>query len=183
VVKGDYRNQILLKRDDLSEKELFEKSRAVFDKLIELDEYKRAENILTYASFGSEVKTDEIILDALAAGKNVFCPKVTDRKSGTMEFVRIYSMEDLKEGFHGIREPEITPNAELFAAENALAVIPGVVFDRNNNRIGYNGGFYDRFLAAHKKVDKVAICFDLQVVEEPIPTEVHDIPMDKIISG
>lgn len=188
--KAEIRKQILARRDSLAPYEIEDKSRIIFDKLVNLDEYKEAENLLIYASMRSEVRTDEIILDALADGKKVYCPKVTDKKTGRMVFVRIFALEDLKEGYFGIREPELEDQSEIFSyddnpellSEITLAVVPGVAFDRNNNRIGYNGGFYDRFLSSHSEVKSIGICFDIQILEDILPVDAHDIPLDMIVS-
>ena len=183
------RKDILQKRDDLSVYKIEVKSREIFEELIAKPEYIEASNILTYASVRNEVKTDEIILDALALGKRVFCPKV--------KFVRIYEPENLVPGDYGLMEPEIKDDSEIFDpdfyadesnvrgidGENAgktMVIVPGVAFDENGNRIGYKGGFYDRFLSKVSYADTVALCYKIQIVDEIIPSE-HDIPVKSII--
>lgn len=188
MIKSEIRKEILKIRDNMSLEEQIAKSRLIFEKLIQTDEYNEATDILVYASFGSEVRTDDIILDCLAMGKKVYCPKVTDRKNGQMVFVRISSIDELKEGFAGIREPEISENSEIFHGvvdyndHHVLVLVPGVAFDYSRNRIGYNGGFYDRFLEKNKEVKTIALVYDLQVVDFEIPSEEHDIKPDKIIT-
>ncbi|RKM57282.1 5-formyltetrahydrofolate cyclo-ligase [Butyrivibrio sp. X503] len=179
--KDDIRKAMLKKRDTLTDEEVEAKSRAIFEKLAETKAYKEAENILIYASFLSEVKTDDIILDALSLGKNVFCPKVINRDLGFMKFVRIYDTAELSEGYFGIREPNINENSEIYKpAPNTLIIIPGVAFDKNGNRIGYKGGFYDRFLADNKASHIIALAYSFQIVDEIIP-EIHDIPVNEVI--
>ena len=184
MTKDDYRKQAREKRDLLSVEELHKKSRDIFEKLSSLPEYKEAENILIYASMSSEVITDDIMEDALSKGKKLFCPKVTDRKKGRMEFARIYSSEDLKEGYFGIREPEINEDSDLYETDSApaLAIVPGVAFDKKKNRLGYSGGFYDRFFEKHPDIKKVALAFDCQVSEEELPNEAHDIRPDILVT-
>ena len=203
MTKDDIRQQILAKRDSYTAKEIEEKSRKIFELLSDTKEYKAATEVLIYASTRSEVVTDDIILDCLSEGKRVFCPKVTDRKSSTMKFVRIYSLEDLKEGYFGIREPQIGPDSEIYGETNKMAnesdvaagddggeaddsfsviIMPGVAFDRENNRIGYGGGFYDRFLSLHPKIRTIAICFECQMFDGILPREVMDVRPDLIIS-
>ena len=195
--KDFIRKDILQKRDGLSVYKIEIKSREIFEELITRPEYIEASNVLIYASVRSEVKTDEIILDALALGKRVFCPKVTDKKNGIMKFVRIYEPENLKEGFYGLREPEITDESEIFDPDlyadesnvrrtdgentgKTIVIVPGVVFDEKGNRIGYKGGFYDRFLPKVSYADTVALCYKIQIVDEIIPSE-YDIPIKSII--
>ena len=188
MTKSEIRKEIIKKRDSLSEEEQRTKSRLIFESLVQMDEYKEAAEVLVYASLGSEVRTDDIILDCLAGGKKVYCPKVTDRKNGQMLFVRISSIDELKEGFAGIREPEISENSEIFRGiadfndHHVLVLVPGVAFDYSRNRIGYNGGFYDRFLEKNKEVKTIALAYDLQVVDFEIPSEEHDIKPDKMIT-
>ena len=154
MTKADIRKEVLAKRDALTREEQLEKSRQIFEKLITLEEYKYSRNILIYADFGSEVKTDDIILDSLAMGKNVYCPKVTDHEKGLMVFAKIESLEDLVYGFVGLREPSLDDLTTIYHVNDStdgdigrtLVILPGVAFDHSLNRIGYNGGFYDRFL-------------------------------------
>ncbi|MCR5556479.1 MAG: 5-formyltetrahydrofolate cyclo-ligase [Butyrivibrio sp.] len=190
MTKADIRKEILAKRDSLTPEEQQEKSRQIFEKLITLEEYKHSRNILVYADFGSEVKTDDIILDSLAMGKNVYCPKVTDHENGLMVFAKIGSLEDLELGFVGLREPNIDDLTTIFHVNDSidgdigrtLVILPGVAFDRNLNRIGYNGGFYDRFLEKNSKLETVAIAYDIQVVDYEIPCEFHDKKPNKIVT-
>ncbi len=184
--KSEIRKEIIKKRDSISEEEQITKSRLIFEKLVQMDEYKEATDILVYASLGSEVRTDDIILDCLAVGKKVYCPKVTNRKNGEMVFVKISSIDDLKEGFAGIREPEISDDSDIFKNERhntqVLVLVPGVAFDHEHNRIGYNGGFYDRFLEKNNEAKTIALAYDLQVVEYEIPCEGHDIKPQVILT-
>lgn len=190
MTKDDIRKEILGKRDSLTLEQQQEKSRQIFEKLITLEEYKHSRNILVYADFGSEVKTDDIILDSLSMGKNVYCPKVTDHENGLMVFAKIESLEDLELGFVGLREPNIDDLTTIFHVNDSidgdigrtLVILPGVAFDRNLNRIGYKGGFYDRFLEKNSALETVAIAYDIQVVDYDIPFEFHDKKPQKIVT-
>ncbi|WP_029232042.1 nucleoside/nucleotide kinase family protein [Butyrivibrio sp. VCB2006] len=183
--KSNIRKLILEKRNKLGPDEIREKSEIIKNKLLALPEYEKAHSILIYASMGSEVITDEIILDAWSKGKNVFCPKVTDKANRQMSFVQIESLEDLKKGYFGIREPEINEGSKIYtdSMSDALVVMPGVAFDKDRNRIGYNGGFYDTFLADNKDLDTVALAFDVQIYDGRIYKEKHDIKPDRIITS
>ena len=184
MTKDELRKQALLKRDSLDKGRILNKSKKIFEKLIALLPYKEAENILIYVSMRSEVITDEIILDALSVRKKVFCPKVVDRQKGLMKFIEIKSLEELKEGYFGIREPlspseYVEPNFEI---EKSLIVMPLVCFDKDRNRIGYSGGFYDRYLSAHKDIRTIAIAFECQKTDGSIPAADHDIAPDMIVT-
>lgn len=204
MTKDDIRKQILAKRDSYTEAETEEKSRKIFEILTGIREYQNATDVLIYASTRSEVVTDDIILDCLSEGKRVFCPKVTDRKASEMKFVRIYSPEDLKEGYFGIREPEIGPDSEIYGEASPksagklhaasvdadreadvsfpLMIMPGVAFDRKRGRIGYGGGFYDRYLAGSSGISTIALCFDCQIYDGRLPLEPEDLRPDSIIT-
>ena len=184
MIKDELRRQALLKRDSLDNGKITSQSKRIFYKLTDLLPYKEAENILIYASMRSEVITDEIILDALLAGKKVFCPKVVDRKMGLMKFIEINSLEDLTEGYFGIREPFLDPAyvEPHFDLEKSLMIMPLVCFDKARNRIGYSGGFYDRYLSAHNKIKTIAIAFECQKTDGRIPATDYDIAPDMIIT-
>ncbi|SFD02758.1 5-formyltetrahydrofolate cyclo-ligase [Butyrivibrio sp. YAB3001] len=186
MLKEEIKKKALSARDGLKLNERAEYSRIIFNRLIEDEHYKNAENVLVYASMGSEVITDEIITYSLNEGKKVFCPKITDKKNRVMEFVNINGLDDLKEGFFGIREPEITEKSLIFdnnvAHNQAIVIVPGVAFDYEGNRIGYGGGYYDRFLSKNINFYKAALSFGVQVFEETLPVEPHDIRLDAVIT-
>ena len=185
--KSDIREAVLMQRNALSDGDIALKSEIIFNKLSDTPEYKEAENILVYASTGSEVSTDAIIQRCLAEGKKVFCPKVIDKENRLMKFIQINSTVDLVSGFHGIREPEISDSSVIYpeqedTSQGTLVIMPGVAFDHYRNRIGYNGGFYDTFLEKHKEISKIAIAFQVQISDRIIVPEDHDIKPDLIIT-
>ncbi|WP_158589452.1 5-formyltetrahydrofolate cyclo-ligase [Butyrivibrio sp. CB08] len=184
MTKNEARERAIAKRDGLDGELILEKSRVIFEKVTALTEYIEAENILVYASMRSEADTFELILDALSGGKRVFCPKVTDKKNGLMKFVPISSIEDLVEGYFGIREPVLPegykePEFDLW---KTLMIMPGVAFDKDRNRVGYSGGFYDRYLYGHKGLKAIAIAFECQVMDDIIEMDHYDIRPDMLIT-
>lgn len=172
--KADIRTQILEKRDSLPEKEIKLLSMKIKERIFSLGEFKKAKNVMLFVSFGSEVFTHEMILDALKS-KNVIVPKIVD---GKLAPVRILSFEDLSSQKMNISEPK---SSECFDKRKIdLVVVPGVAFDSRGYRIGYGKGYYDDFLAG-LKIPKIAIGFDLQVVER-VPHEKHDVPVDMVVT-
>ena len=117
------------------------------------------------------METAEILKYCLKEGKAVYCPRVTGKE---MDFYRISAVEELAAGFHGILEPPGAPERLFRPGKKALMVMPGVVFDRQHHRIGYGGGYYDRYLQGLQGIVTAALAFSFQVVEE-IPAEPHDI--------
>ncbi len=144
--------------------------------------YYLAKNILVFVSYGSEIDTSEIIKDALRKRKKVFVPRVVGED---MVFYRIYDMDELKEGYKGIPEPSLSEEPFCYQeelAEDTLMIMPGVVFDRKRNRIGYGKGFYDRYLADKTALQNktIAVGYQCQMLEE-IPAEKTDIRPCQII--
>lgn len=179
--KKKLRNIILSKRDLLDKNIKEEMDRELFNKLINLDLYKEAKNIFIYLSFGSEIDTKPIIDRALEEGKEVYIPKVY-KVNREMKAIRLNSFNDLEENSMGILEPKDDTNC--IDKENIdLIIVPGAVFDLEGNRIGYGGGYYDRFLSNIKdKRNKVVLAYDLQIVDN-IKAEEHDIKVDYIITN
>lgn len=175
------RNKILEIRDSLNnnEKELIDNK--IFNELINTDLYKRSINIFIYISFSNEINTKNIIEKAFKDKKNVFIPKVY-KDDKLMKAIKLNSIDELKKNSMGILEP--IDDSNYIEKENIdLIVVPGVVFDKECNRIGYGGGYYDRYLKDIKsKKNKIALAYDLQIVDK-IESEVHDIKVDYIITN
>lgn len=123
---------------------------------------------MVYADYNHEVVTRYIIEEAWRQGKEVAVPKVQGRD---MVFYKLVDFSQLEPGYFGIPEPAF---GEIVDWTVALMIMPGVAFDRDNHRVGYGGGFYDRFLEKHPQLFKVAVAFDFQVLES-VPTEPTDI--------
>ncbi len=174
--KKQMRAFALARRDGLTGKQRKDGSDRIVEQLTELPCYREAGALLTYVSFRSEVDTFPLIRRALAEGKAVFAPRVSGRG---MEFFRILSLGDLKEGYRGILEPQGEDSYTDWMGQGTLVCLPGAAFDRNRHRIGYGGGFYDRYLwklqeRRDEKINTAALAFACQIFEE-IPWEAHDI--------
>lgn len=180
--KRQIRKEVLLKRDGLTEAERRMAAVKLADRIIGHQWFYRAENLLLFASYGSEIDTSDMIGEGLRLGKKVYLPKI---EGDEMQFYKIASMEELTSGYRGIPEP--SGNSELYVyreeeAERTLMIMPGVAFDPYRNRIGYGKGFYDRYLAEKEglKVKTIAAGFQCQMVEE-IPREDNDIRPYQVI--
>lgn len=206
--KQDYRKAALARRDAIPEIDRERYSRMIIDKLLESKELNDADNVLVYCSYLSEVDTHTLIERLLYKGKSVYCPKVTDPKNGIMEFYEVRGMKDLTEGYHGIPEPVTTNryvteeamhdldsnhaddiHESLYHVDthhtdilhtDTLMILPGVAFDRDCNRIGYRGGFYDRYIPRIPGAYLIALAFEEQISEDIFPMESHDIKPDAI---
>lgn len=183
--KKALRCQGLSKRDKLEEALRKIADRQILDRICQQEAYQQADLLLVYVNYKSEVNTTQLIQRALLEGKRVAVPKVMD-KNGSMEFYEIESLEQLEKGYQGILEPVIE-HRKCISLETesgrSLMILPGAVFDCRGNRIGYGGGFYDRYLERHSIAGlyTIAVCYEVQVVEH-IPTDIHDYPVDCIIT-
>lgn len=148
AAKKRFRAAALSARDSLTPEQRKRYSDKIIKNLISLPCYQEADTILTYISFRSEVDTFPLLEQAFADKKAVFAPKVFGKE---MAFYRIFSREDLAAGYQGILEPvggmlfETWKNDQT--SQHVLICLPGAAFDRSCHRIGYGGGFYDRYLS------------------------------------
>ena len=137
---------------------------------------KAAKTVMLYYSLPDEVDTHTLVDSLLVSGKQILLPHVTGE--GTMELRRYTGPTDLALGAYNIMEP----TGDLFVdyASIDLAVIPGMAFDKEGNRMGRGKGYYDRLLLKLRSTYKIGICLPFQLVEQ-IPTDEHDVKMDEVI--
>ncbi len=174
--KDELRKVIRGYRRSMNSEDAAIKSIAILNKLFETEQYKKAECIYCYIDYNNEVKTKPLIRKALKDGKRVAAPRIS---GSTMEFYYISGYSDLKEGSFGIMEPY---NCELAKETDALMIMPGVAFDRENHRIGFGRGYYDRYLERENTHYKIALAYHFQIFEQ-VPYEPHDICPDMVISN
>ena len=173
--KKALRKEMSLCRNRLSSGEILQSSQRIFDRLCQHDIFRRAPVIYSYSSFRSEVDTREVNRRILADGKILALPKVLSKER--MEFYRIESMEQLVEGDMGILEPgpDCLP---MNFCQSGLIIVPGLAFDRRFYRLGYGGGYYDRYLS-DCPLHSCGVAFDFQMLEQ-VPCETVDYPLDYI---
>lgn len=174
------RKSIQSKRDSLSEKKRKADSKKIASVFLNTKQYLKSNNILIFYPFRSEIDTVPIIRKAISDGKKIILPKVAGK--GLKLFYVDEISAQLKSGKYGIMEPSENLCVAAEISRIDLAVVPGVCFDRKMNRLGYGGGFYDRLLPKlPEKAKKIALCFQVQIVER-IPVEEHDNKVDIIIT-
>ncbi|WP_051305880.1 5-formyltetrahydrofolate cyclo-ligase [Desulfogranum mediterraneum] len=178
------RQGITARRDGLSPALRRRKSEAIGRSLLALSSWQAAQYICIYVHFRSEVETGILLDQALNQGKIVTVPYTLAAQHRIVP-VRITDPErDLVPGFQGIPEPvpALVEQAAIDPGVIELVVVPGLVFDCQGGRLGYGGGFYDRFLAREApQARRLGLAFGLQLVSR-LPLAVHDIPMDLVIS-
>lgn len=178
--KSEIRANILHTRDAIPPAEKIEKDRKIHISFQNTSDYTESKKILIYVSFGSEIDTHRLIVNALDAGKTV-CVPITERKTHTITPSQILSMDELEPGEYGILAPKPDKIRPVPGEIIDLTLVPGLAFDRNGYRIGYGGGYYDRFFEKYPHGKKIALCYDFQL-QDSIPLNSFDIPVDILIT-
>lgn len=181
-MKKNLRKELLKKRNLLSKEEIHHKSLLITEKLKSRSFYKDAKHIMLYLSFDSEVLTNFIIEDLMNSNKKVYIPLTVPKTRELIVSELINLEEDLEVGNFGVLEPKKEAIRPVSVDLLDLVIVPGVGFEKSGYRIGYGGGYYDRFLPKISvKTPKVALAFEVQMIEK-VPTDEYDFPVDYIIT-
>jgi len=154
--------------------QLDEQSKLIMSMLEKAPVFKNAQTVMLYSSLPDEVRTTEFI-EKWRDSKHIILPTVV---SDDIVPVELTPDTPFAVGDFNILEPQNRP----YTGSYDLIVVPGMAFDPLGNRLGRGKGYYDRFLAQHKEVEKIGICFDFQLVEH-VPTEPNDIQMDAVLTS
>ena len=177
--KRDVRRTVLAARGALGEAERIARSTAIHDRFLGLPEVASASVVMLFWSFGSEVATFPLIERLHARGTRVALPRI--RGSQELETVGHVPGDPVRETSFGAHEP--AGGTVLDPGSIDLVVTPGVAFDGSGRRVGYGGGFYDRFLQLTRPdAPRVALAFDLQVVDDGLPAGAFDLRVDLIVT-
>jgi 5-formyltetrahydrofolate cyclo-ligase len=180
--KKALRKKIIALRDMLSPAEIKAKSALIAENLYSLPAYRQVEKIMFFIDFGSEVSTRSMIEETIKRGKIALAPKALPK---TRELIPSQILDwdgDLAPGAYNIPEPKDNALRPFKPEDIDLLIVPGVAFDIKGNRLGYGGGYYDRFFPMLKpSVLLVALVFDLQIQPE-IPVDQWDQPVDMVIT-
>lgn len=169
--KKTLRKRMKVVRDAISREEKEAIDNGIQENLFGSDLYKEARLILTFISVGSEPDTTEILRRAWADGKVTAVPKCLPEHK--MAFYKIESFHDLCEGKYNIPEPKQQCKEADLTEESILCLVPGLAFDRKGARLGYGGGYYDRFLGNNPHIIAIGICAEKLIVES-VPEEDTD---------
>ncbi len=181
--KPSLRRRILGRRDAMDPCIRTALSRAIVRDIIETSVYRRSDTVMAYASFGSELQTDEFMRHVLHQGKVLLLPRVNCQK-GLVDVYRVRDpVRDLRVGTWGIREPRPDRCVRVDPHAIDFVLVPGLAFDARGGRLGYGGGFYDKLLAHGLSPCAwlVAGAFKSQMVEK-VPVDGHDVPMDVVVT-
>lgn len=180
-MKKQIRKDILRVRQAMDLKETTLKSGLICEKIREMKLLRDADTVMSYIPFRNEVDTCSLFSELWDKGKRVVIP-ACDVENIALIPSQINSMEDLKPGTWGILEPKPECLRPVDPGEIDLVIVPGVAFDSFGNRLGYGGGYYDRFIPRLKPDTlKIAVAFKMQIVEHLVPGE-YDQPMDMVIT-
>ncbi len=173
--KSTLRREIRLRKEALTPRQIEVASLDLTEQFCSHPLYREAKTVFAYLSYNQEVRTEHLIRRARQDGKAVAVPKVINDE---MVFLRLEEGDPISEGYKGIPEPirEVPLHDPT-----ALVLLPGLAFDPQGHRLGYGGGFYDRFLSAEPH-PTIALCFDFQMYDH-LDCEDHDIPADAVLSA
>lgn len=173
--KKELRKAIREKKRAMTEDQIREKSEELGRLFLASEEYSAARSIYGYLPYNQEVRTVPMLEQALRDGKRVAVPKCYGDE---MRFIWMDDLSKVEKGYANIPEP--IADGPIADDETALVLMPGMAFDKEGHRIGYGGGFYDKFLAREQNHPKLALCYDFQMVPS-LETEEFDIPVDKVL--
>lgn len=180
--KAEIRQEMRAKRKEISQTARQEAGQEICKKLIdsEINLLLHAWKVALYLSMANEIPTRYIARSIWEAGREVVVPYW----SVTQESYQLTLMKPLGaliSGKMGIREPQ--EHIPVTPVEVDAFILPGLAFDTQGGRLGYGAGIYDTILSqAHKRVPKIAIGYDWQVLEDPLPLEAHDVRMDWLVT-
>lgn len=173
--KKQLRRMIRERKRAMTEAEIQSRSEALAQLLYASEAYRNAKTIYGYLTYNQEVRTVPMLEQALRDGKRVAVPKVFGDE---MKFLYLQDLTQVAKGYAGIPEP--IADEPVAEDKTALVLMPGLAFDPKGHRIGYGGGFYDKFLAAEPDHPTLALCYEFQLLPK-LETEEHDIPVDVVL--
>jgi len=175
MTKDELRQSIRQHKRQMTEAEITEKSRILTEAFLATDAYRQAKSIYGYVSYNQEVRTLPILEQALRDGKAVALPKCYGPH---MRFIWIQDLAQVQKLPR--RAPEPIADFPIADDPTALMLMPGLAFDPQGHRIGYGGGYYDKFLAAQPQHPTIALCFDFQMVDH-LDAQAFDVPVNLVL--
>ncbi|WNB93538.1 5-formyltetrahydrofolate cyclo-ligase [Bacillus sp. NEB1478] len=179
MTKSEWRKKIKQLLVSIEENERKERSIKISKLLLQTLQWKKSKCIGITISRNFELDTSMIIEMAWKEGKTICVPKCY-KENRKMEFRELHSFEDLENVYMDLYEPKVDKTEVIQPERIDLLVVPGLVFDRSGYRIGYGGGYYDRYLANFNG-NTVSLAF-IDQISENLPHEKFDIPVEQIIS-
>ena len=173
--KQALRKEIREKKRAMTEEQIVAASQRLGELFLASDAYKQANTIYGYLPYNQEVRTVPMLQQALLDGKKVAVPKCYGDE---MRVIYLDDLSKVEKGYCGIPEP--IADEPIADDQTALVLMPGLAFDPEGHRMGYGGGFYDKFLEREPNHPTLALCYDFQLLDH-LETEAHDIPGDTVL--
>ena len=177
-LKKKVRKDIKTSLEQLTDEQRVDYTKQISRQLFNLSEWKQAKIIGITISIPPEVPTLHIIEQAWSEGKEVAIPKCNPENK-TMQFKKITSFEQLESVYSGLLEP-VEHTLKVMPYEINLLIVPGLAFTRDGYRLGFGGGYYDRFLSGYNG-STASLAFECQLMDK-VPTELHDIPVHQVVT-
>ena len=178
--KKEIRKRIMTLRNAMPLEAIAAKSGEIVRRLKELPEIRESSTLMVFLNFGSEVVTDDLIVWGWAEGKRIVVP-LCHPESREMTPCLIGGFADLETGHYGIREPKADRLRVVPPGEIEAVLVPAVAFDRRGYRVGYGGGYYDRFLPKAPQAVRIGAVFACQIVPE-VPIDRYDVQAERIVT-
>ena len=173
--KKALRQKIREQKRAMTEEEIVAASNRLAEQFFATEQYRNARTVYGYLPYNQEVRTVPILQKALEDGKKIAVPKVYEDE---MRFIYLEDFSRLEKSSFGIPEP--MDDGPVADDPTALVLMPGLAFDKEGHRIGYGGGYYDKFLAAEPTHPTIALCYGFQMLPK-LETEEFDIPVDCVL--
>jgi 5-formyltetrahydrofolate cyclo-ligase len=175
--KKKLRSEYSALRNTLNLDQVKKASKKILTNLEKIPQFQQAESFFIYVAVGNEIKTQEIITKLLDQNKIVTVPKIVKNK--TMIPVQIFNLSSLQKNRYGILEPA---SNKKYSKKIDMAIVPGVAFTAEGDRLGMGGGYYDKFLAENSAVYSIAVGYDFQIVKE-LPITQRDKRVSQVITS
>lgn len=173
--KSTLRKKIREQKRAMTEEQIIAASQRLGELFLNSELYRNADTIYGYLPYNQEVRTTPMLEQALRDGKRVAVPKVYGDE---MKFIYLDDLSKVEKGFAGIPEP--VADGPIAEDPTALVLMPGLAFTEQGHRMGYGGGFYDKFLAQEPNHPTLALCYAFQMVDE-LPIDDYDVPVDVVL--
>lgn len=175
--KSRIRKSLLERRNKLSSSEIYEKSQFIQLHVLNSQQFLRSDTVGVYLPIGTEVRTEEIIRNAIRTDKKVALPKIESEKINFYQlYDKIFNEEELVLGKLGVKEPlKIGKRVNRID----LLIVPGIGFDNQGSRIGYGRGYFDEYLRRGKVSFSLGLGYEFQLVRYNLPRT----PLDQAIDA
>lgn len=181
-MKTEFRKKVISERKNQTSEFISRNSYLITEKLLQMDCIKNSKTIMLYLDFNNEVETDQLITKLISLRKTVASP-ITLKEERELIPSEIINLQDgIKFGAYGIREPNPELSKSINIQDIDVVLVPAVAYDLNCYRLGYGGGFYDRFLEKLRPdAVTIGLAFELQIFDE-VPKEPHDAQLNYIVT-